>query len=382
VTLAPGATPDPVVRVPEPAVVVADHVPAVAAAPVSNASVLATVDESVPIPTLAPAPVAARVVVSPSVVAPEVDPGPAVAPAPVPRPAPTPATPVAAPAASSYAPAPQSQGGGVALLERPVQAYADAATPAAPTSQFGGPAVPSVFGAAPAKSGFGTSQGGFGSFAGDGAAAAAYRPERHLGRTLVILGLVLVALAAAGVIGVPRYLDSKAAAAAAEQPNVLPRSAPAALAGLRKMPGQASANQALSASMTSQGSSWAWAATYGSRNNAVAYVGFDIPVTVRPHAYRALTNHGEAMTLVNSLATGVIAAGGTALFGQATEFASPVGGKVWCMPVTVNGSSGGICLWTNGKEGLVSMALPGVMDSAAKSTLVALGQLGKLGTRR
>ena len=143
------------------------------------------------------------------------------------------------------------------------------------------------------------------------------------------------------------------------------------------------ASNAIAGQMKSSGSAWAWAATYGSRANAVVYVAFDIPVSQRPQAYRAITNHGQAVTLVNDLGAKIASAsGGSELMGQATEFASPVGGKVWCMPVTINGSSGGMCLWTNGKEGLASVALPGVMDSAAKSTLVALGQLGKLSTRR
>ena len=381
----PAATPRPVFEqpaaaasTPEPVVAPATvSVPAVAAvtvaavtAPVSNASVLATVDDSVPVPTLAPAPVAPRSVVSPSVVAPQ-----AAAPAPAPA---------AAPAAGLQAQ--HMAASSVALLERPTaEPYVDSYTPPAPAAArggFGGGATPSVFGGAPSTHGSG--QGGFGSFAGDSSSAsAAYRPERHLGRTLVILALVLIVLAVGGVIGIPRYLDSKAAAAAAEQPTVLTHSAPATLAGQRRLGGQVAQNSAVTAQMKSSGSAWAWAATYGTKSNATAYVAFDIPVSQRPQAYRAITNHGQAMTLVNDLGTKIgTASGGSELLGQATEFASPVGGKVWCMPVTINGNAGGMCLWTNGKEGLASVALPGVMDSAAKNTLIALGQLGSLTTRR
>ena len=85
------------------------------------------------------------------------------------------------------------------------------------------------------------------------------------------------------------------------------------------MNAQAAQNNAVAAAMKSSGSAWAWAATYGSKANAVAYVAFDIPVTQRPQAYRAISNHGQAVALVTELGTKI----GTASGGSCTLTIAP-----------------------------------------------------------
>ena len=51
------------------------------------------------------------------------------------------------------------------------------------------------------------------------------------------------------------------------------------------------------------------------------------------------------------------------------------------MPVTVSGVSGGYCLWTSGKELLQTFTLPGLQETAAKSTLAALSQMARSTTK-
>ena len=208
-----------------------------------------------------------------------------------------------------------------------------------------------------------------------------FHPDRHWGRRIAILTIVLVLLAVGGFFGVPRYLDSKAAAAAAQAPDIVTPTAPATLGG-QKRTTSAAASAASTAAFTNAGSEWAWVAAYGPRNAPTIYVAFDMPLTDRPAAYRALTDHGAATSFVTKFTADATAgAAGNLVIGAATEYASPVGGRTWCMPITSAGNGGGLCLWTNGKEGLATMVLPGVAESAAKSTLTALGQMAKLTTK-
>ena len=233
---------------------------------------------------------------------------------------------------------------------------------------------------------FGSSQfgaAGGGTFGGESGVAhpTEFHPDRHWGRRIAVLVVVLVLLAVGGFLGVPRYLDSKAAAAAAQAPDIVTHTAPATLNGQRKGAAPAS-SAASSAAFTSAGADWAWVAAYGPRAGGTVYVGFDMPVIDRPAAYRALTDHSAATEFVGKFAAGATAgSGGNLVIGTATEYASPVGGKTWCMPITAAGNGGGLCLWTNGKEGLATILLPGVPESTAKSTLGALGQMAKLTTK-
>ena len=59
------------------------------------------------------------------------------------------------------------------------------------------------------------------------------------------------------------------------------------------------------------------------------------------------------------------------------EYGSTVGGKAWCMPVTLNGNGGGWCVWTNGKDLLQVLSFPSVQEMSAKHTLAALTQLAE-----
>ncbi len=350
-----GPTPAPAAA---PAVPVVPAVPTIAPAPVAAASVVtpmaaaAAADTALPAlapaPTLAPAPAPVR----------------AAAPAPAPAPAPTPVEPVrhvapAQAAAPVAAPAPAPF----------VPSYAE--TPARPTGQFG-----------TGGGQFGTGGGAsFGTFGGDTGVShpTEFHPDRHWGRRIAILVVLLVLLAVGGFFGVPRYLDSKAAAAAAQAPDIVTHTAPATLSG-QKRSAAANASAASTAEFTQSGAAWAWVGAYGPRTAPTVYLGVDIPESQRPEAYRALTDHGAATEFVSRFTTAATA-GGQIVIGAATEYASPVGGKTWCMPITAAGNGGGLCLWTNGKEGLVTMVLPGVAESAAKSTLTALGQMAKLTTR-
>ena len=72
---------------------------------------------------------------------------------------------------------------------------------------------------------------------------------------------------------------------------------------------------------------------------------------------------------------------GQAVTGTPAEYASPVGGKAWCMPMTVSGVAGGYCLWTNGKELLEVASLPGLEQVAAKSMMTSLSQMAAAVTK-
>ena len=208
-----------------------------------------------------------------------------------------------------------------------------------------------------------------------------FHPDRHWGRRITILTIVLALLAVGGFFGVPRYLDSKAAAAAALAPDIVTSTAPATLGGQKRIASSA-ISSATTDAFTNAGADWAWVAAYGARSNPTIYVAFDMPVADRPAAYRSLTDHGAATQFITKFTADVTAgAAGNLVIGDPKEYASPVGGRTWCMPITTAGNGGGLCLWTNGKEGLATMVLPGVVESAAKSTLTALGQMAKLTTK-
>jgi hypothetical protein len=259
---------------------------------------------------------------------------------------------------------PQSSSFGAAPPTAFVPSYADA--PAAAPGRFG--AVSSF-----SPAGFAAEHGV--------AHPQEFHPDRHWGRRIAVLVVVLAILAGGTAFGLPRYLDSKAAAAAAEAPDILTHSAPASLGGQKRASNSTMSSQA-TAAFTADGSEWAWAGQYGARNGGTVYVGFDLPTADRAQAYRALTDHGAATEFVGKFAAGVTAgAGGSIVVGTATKYASPVGGSTWCMPITAAGNGGGLCLWTNGKEGLATMILPGVQESAAKATIAALGQLAKATTK-
>ena len=156
--------------------------------------------------------------------------------------------------------------------------------------------------------------------------------------------------------------------------------APATLAGTRRAARPDPRAKAETVALTSQGSTWTWSGTYGSRTDMTFYVASDVPLDLRDEAVRALGSRSAALSLMSTLATATVAGGGTIVMGTATEYASPVGGKTWCMPVTASGVSGGFCTWTNGKEWLQVLASPGVEQSAAKDSLAALAQLAKITT--
>jgi hypothetical protein len=203
---------------------------------------------------------------------------------------------------------------------------------------------------------------------------------RHVGRTIFLLVLGLVLVAAFSVVAVPRYLAARAQGLAAEQPDVLSHSAPATLAGQKRAARSDSAVANAAKDLKAQGSTWAWAGSYGTRAATTSYLASDIPVESRDEAVKTLTNHEAANELLASMSARVFP-GGTVVLGNATEYASPVGGKTWCMQVTANGSANGYCVWTNGKEWLSVVATPGLETSAGKSALTALAQLAKITTK-
>ncbi|MFN8158721.1 MAG: DUF2510 domain-containing protein [Candidatus Nanopelagicales bacterium] len=391
---APVAAPATPAPAPAPAPVAAPATPAPTPAPVAApvatpAPVPAPVPAAAPapapapVPAAAPAPVVASPVVAPVAVAvaepaiPTLAPAPSLAPAPAPAPvraaAPAPA-PAPAPVEPVHVPAPTPTPVAAAAAPAPapfVPSYAEA--PARPAGQFGSGG--SQFGGGGGSS--------FGTFGGETGVShpTEFHPDRHWGRRIAILVVLLVLLAVGGFFGVPRYLDSKAAAAAAQAPDIVTHTAPATLGGQRRAAALASTAASTDA-FTKSGAQWAWIGAYGPKSAQTVYIGFDMPVTDRPEAYRALTDHGAATTFVGKFTAGATAgAAGNLVIGAATEYASPVGGKTWCMPITAAGNGGGLCLWTNGKEGLATMVLPGVAESAAKSTLVALGQMAKVTTK-
>ena len=238
-------------------------------------------------------------------------------------------------------------------------------------NQFGTPVGGSARG--------GTSASGFGAPIPTGRLPGT-GPERHSGKLITIAVLLLAIAGGGAAFGVPRYLTARDQGVAASKPDVLARTAPATLAGTRRAARPDPRAKAETVALTSQGSTWTWSGTYGSRTDMTFYVASDVPLDLRDEAVRALGSRSAALSLMSTLATATVAGGGTIVMGTATEYASPVGGKTWCMPVTASGVSGGFCTWTNGKEWLQVLASPGVEQSAAKDSLAALAQLAKITT--
>ena len=89
-----------------------------------------------------------------------------------------------------------------------------------------------------------------------------------------------------------------------------------------------------------------------------------------------IRNHKKAMDLVNGVVADV-SSGTRDIPGQPVQYLSPVGGSIWCLPYASDGIGGGLCVWTNGGQLLVSRTLPGVADSAAHTMLAELAALGK-----
>ena len=279
-------------------------------------------------------------------------------------PAPAPAQPVqpARPAAAAPAPA-------------VTPSWVDAPASSGPTSTFG--AKPNAFGNMPS-----TFSPGIGL---DGAGAGTPTPyQQHRGRKRLVIGLVLAVLVggAGAAYGVPKFLATKASAQAAEQPDVLTHVAPKSLAGQKKVTVPGVTLATVTRALTDSGATWVWGQTYGSRTAFTIYVASEVPDGQRPIALRSLHSHDAAQTLLTQVRAGLIdGSGQNTVIGDPTEYASAVAGKTWCMPVTVSGVSGGYCLWTSGKELLQTFTLPGLQETAAKSTLAALSQMARSTTK-
>lgn len=203
---------------------------------------------------------------------------------------------------------------------------------------------------------------------------------RHWGRTVVLLTLGLALVAAFCIVAVPRYLAARAQGIAAEQPDVLSHTAPATLAGQRRAAKVDAGFASVAKDLRTQGATWSWGSSYGTRAATTSYLASDVPVDSRDEAVKALTSHDAANELLASMSRRILPGGGVVL-GTATEYASPVGGKTWCMQVTATGTANGYCVWTNGKEWLAVLTNPGLETSAGKSTLTALAQLAKITTK-
>ena len=207
-----------------------------------------------------------------------------------------------------------------------------------------------------------------------------YHPPRSWKVPTAIAVAVVLVLGAGAAVGIPKYRDSQAQATAAQAPDVLVHTAPRTLAGQKKfaVPGFATTSQQLA----DGGAAWAWAQAYGTRDGVTLYVAADVPASDRAAAVRALTSHDAATALLAESSKGLTAGSkGQAVAGTPAEYASPVGGKAWCMPMTVAGVSGGYCLWTNGKELLEVLSLPGLEQVAAKSTMTSLTQMAAAMTK-
>ncbi len=293
----------------------------------------------------------------------------AVAPAaPAPAPAPPPVVPASAAPRPPVAPsAPASSW---------VDGSASSAAPAVKGPGFGG--APAAFGSAPI--GHGAVPPGFGTAGAGPMHPGTYAPARSWKRPTAIALVAVLVLGGATAVAIPRYRDSQAQATAAQAPDVLVHSAPRTLAGQKKLtvPGLDSRTQRL----TTDGAAWAWAQTYGTRDSVTLYLASDVPVSSRGDAVRALTSRDAATALLKDVSAGITSgSSGKAVAGTPAEYASPVGGKTWCMPMTVSGVAGGYCLWTSGKEWLQVLSLPGLEQVAAKSTMTSLTQMAAAVTK-
>ncbi len=338
------------------------------------------------IPTLEPlAPVApAASVTTPVVTA---APAPAARPEPVrtltPAPAAAPAAPAAPPVSPGFAPDPlgTEPAHGRHPIDRPAttstlpgSAPWEAAAPVRPGgngavggARFGGTGAPS----GPVVRSGSAAPIPVGSLPGTGGG--------HLVKRLVIAVVVLALLGAAYTFGVgPKLREKQALDAAAQTPTVLPHAAPRALAGQKAMSAPGINPSASASTATQQGSSWAWGASYGKGPERTVYLAADVPADTRADAVRAQTDPAAAERLISTISTRM-AITPTAISNgtPSREYGSEVGGKAWCMPVTLNGNGGGWCVWTNGREMLQVLSYPSVQEMSAKHTLAALEQLAR-----
>lgn len=199
----------------------------------------------------------------------------------------------------------------------------------------------------------------------------------HLVRNLVIGVVVLALLGAAYTFGVgPKLKERQALATAASTPVLLPHAAPRALAGQKPMAAPGINPSATASTATQQGSTWAWGASYGKGAERTVYVAADVPADARADAVHAQTDPAAAERLISTISTRLpISASAITSGVPSREYGSEVGGKAWCMPVTLNGNGGGWCVWTNGREMLQVLSFPSVQEMSAKHTLAALEQL-------
>ena len=269
---------------------------------------------------------------------------------------------------------------------QPARPAAAVAAPAVTPSWVDGPAsggTTSTFGAKP--NAFGNMPSAFSPGIGlDGGAGTPTPYQQHRGRRRLVIGLVLAVLigGAGAAYGVPKFLATKASAQAAEQPDVLTHTAPKTLAGQKKVTVPGVILASVIHGLSDGGATWVWGQTYGARNAFTIYVASEVPDDQRPLAMRALRSHDAAQTLLTQVRAGLVdGPGQNTVVGDPTEYASAVAGKTWCMPVTVSGVSGGYCLWTSGKEMLQTFTLPGLQETAAKSTLAALSQMARTTTK-
>ena len=231
-------------------------------------------------------------------------------------------------------------------------------------------------------SGFGAAPQRFGGSSPMGAPAKIPRPPMHWKIPVAIAVVLVLVLGAAAAVGVPRYFASKAQAQAALAPDVLTRTAPKTLSGQRKVALPGMNATAVAQQLTGAGAAWAWAQAYGTRDAFTLYVASDVPVVDRADAVRALTSHDAAAELIARMSAGLTTgSSGRAVAGTPVDYASPVGGKSWCMPLTVSGVAGGYCLWTSGKEFLQVLTMPGIEQVSAKSTMTALKQMAAAVTK-
>jgi hypothetical protein len=258
------------------------------------------------------------------------------------------------------------------------------ATPGSTPSQPSAAWIDANFPTTPAGggSGFGAAPQRFGGSSPMGGQVKLPRAPMHW-KIPVAIGIVLVlVLGAAAAVGVPRYFASKAQAQAALAPDVLTRTAPKTLSGQRKVALPGMNATALGQQLTGAGAAWAWAQAYGTRDAFTLYVASDVPVADRADAVRALTSHDAAATLIARVSAGLTTgSSGRAVAGTPVDYASPVGGKTWCMPLTISGVAGGYCLWTSGKEFLQVLTMPGIEQVSAKSTMTALKQMAAAVTK-
>ena len=201
---------------------------------------------------------------------------------------------------------------------------------------------------------------------------------RHWVRTVVVLVLVLALAAAAAILVVPRVLDQRAAAAAAAAPALVPAQAPASFAGVRRAALPVTPLNALAPRLSTNGAAWDWTQGYRNGTAGTLVLGAELGATDRAAAYRALTDHARGQDFIAALVADVATGSGTRdVAGDPSQYASPVGGSLWCLPYASSGIAGGLCAWTNGRQILVTETLPGVQESAARSLL---GELAALGT--